>query len=320
MREIQLHRLDLNLLVVFEMLMLEGSVARAADRLGKTPSAVSHALARLREQTGDPLMVRVNGQMRPSPFALTLIDEVRPILRSIRRVMAPPVPFDPARSDRLFRISMPAFPRVVSEVCRKVAALAPGTRVEWVPPDATAPPAVLEGLVDLAHLGGDLTLPEGLEIAAADPFRWITFARRDHPAIADWSLEAWRRWPHLQVRIGNNVRSPVEVRSAAPDASRHIGAIIAEASGVGGVLAESDFLATFSPLMMYWQMQTHGLVALKPPIDLPVFPIRFYWSARLANDPGSVWFRTLVLTTYAKLNREAEMALTEAGLVQPRPG
>jgi DNA-binding transcriptional LysR family regulator len=320
MQEIQLHRLDLNLLVVFEMLMLEGSVARAADRLGKTPSAVSHALARLREQTGDPLMVRVNGQMQPSPFAMTLIDEVRPILRSIKRVMAPPVPFDPASSDRVFRISMPAFPRVVSEVCRKANALAPGTRVEWVPSDATAPPAVLEGLVDLAHLGGDLVLPEGLEIAVADPFRWITFARKDHPAIGDWSLEAWRRWPHLQMRIANNVRSPVEARSAAPDAARHVGAIIAEASGVGGVLAESDFLATFSPLMMYWQMRTHGLVALKPPLDLPVFPIRFYWSARLANDPGSVWFRTLVLTTYAELNREAEAALSEARLVQPRLG
>jgi hypothetical protein len=119
------------------------------------------------------------------------------------------------------------------------------------------------------------------------------------------------------VRIANNVRSPVEVRSDALHLARHIGAIIAEASGLGAMQAESDYLATFSPLMMYSQMQTHGLVALKPPIDLPVFPIRFYWSARLANDPGSVWFRTIVLSTYADLNREAEAALPEARLIQP---
>ena len=87
MNEIQLHRIDLNLLVVFEALMLEGSVAAAADKLGKTPSAVSHALARLREQVGDPLIVKVGWRMQPSPFALTLIEEVRPILRSVKRVL-----------------------------------------------------------------------------------------------------------------------------------------------------------------------------------------------------------------------------------------
>jgi hypothetical protein len=83
--------------------------------------------------------------------------------------------------------------------------------------------------------------------------------------------------------------------------------------------ATSDCLATFSPLLMSWQMQTHALVALKPPITLPVFPIRFCRSARLASDPGSVWFRNLALPIYAELNREAEAALPKARLTQPRP-
>ena len=68
MKEIQLHRIDLNLLVVFEALMVEGSVAGAAVKLNKTPSAVSHALARLRDQVGDPLLVKVGGRMQASPF------------------------------------------------------------------------------------------------------------------------------------------------------------------------------------------------------------------------------------------------------------
>ncbi|MFQ5624755.1 MAG: LysR family transcriptional regulator, partial [Paracoccaceae bacterium] len=78
MNEVQLHRLDLNLLVTFEALMDARSVSLAARKLGKTPSAVSHALARLRDQVGDPLLVKVGGKMRPSPFALTLIEDVRP--------------------------------------------------------------------------------------------------------------------------------------------------------------------------------------------------------------------------------------------------
>ena len=89
MHEINLARIDLNLLVTFEALMDLRSVALAADRMGRTPSAVSHALARLREQVGDPLLVKVAGRMQPSPFALQLIADVRPILRSIHLAQHP---------------------------------------------------------------------------------------------------------------------------------------------------------------------------------------------------------------------------------------
>ena len=132
MNEIQLDRLDLNLLVTFEVLMDEGSVAKAAEKLGKTPSAVSHALARLREQVGDPLLVKVGGKMMPSPFALILIDDIRPILRSIQRVVSPPRPFDPATSTRVFRIAVPAITGLISEVFAHLNSEAPGISLEWV--------------------------------------------------------------------------------------------------------------------------------------------------------------------------------------------
>ena len=100
MNEIQLHRIDLNLLVTFEALMEESTLTAAADRLAITPSAVSHALGRLRTQLNDPLLVRVGGRMKPSPYALELIEEVRPVLRGLRRMLAPRHPFDLATSDR----------------------------------------------------------------------------------------------------------------------------------------------------------------------------------------------------------------------------
>lgn len=109
MNEIDLRRLDLNLLVVFEVLMAERSVTRAAARLGRTQSALSHALARLREQVGDPLLVKVGGRMSPSPFAEKLVEDVRPILRSIQRALVPPQAFDPATSTRTFRVAIPDF-------------------------------------------------------------------------------------------------------------------------------------------------------------------------------------------------------------------
>jgi hypothetical protein len=94
-KEIQLHRINLNLLVVFEALMQEASVAGVAAKLSKTPSAVSHALARLREQVGDPLIVKVGGRMQASSLALQLIEDIRPILSGIKRVLQLPAPFDP---------------------------------------------------------------------------------------------------------------------------------------------------------------------------------------------------------------------------------
>ena len=84
MNKIDLRRIDLNLLLLFDVLMQVGSVSKAADQLGRTQSAVSHALGRLREQLGDPLLVKVGGRMQPSPYAMELVQEVRPILRSIR--------------------------------------------------------------------------------------------------------------------------------------------------------------------------------------------------------------------------------------------
>ena len=127
-----LHRLDLNLLVTFEALMDEGSVAKAAERLNKTPSTVSHALARLREQVGDPLMVKVGGKMQASPFAEALIEDVRPILRSIERVVTPPEPFDPTTSTRTFRIAVPAITALIAEVFARINEAAPGVALEWV--------------------------------------------------------------------------------------------------------------------------------------------------------------------------------------------
>ena len=73
MKEINLGHLDLNLLVTFEVLMRVGNVTRAADELGRTQSAISHSLSRLRDQLGDPLLVKAGGKMSPTPFAIKLI-------------------------------------------------------------------------------------------------------------------------------------------------------------------------------------------------------------------------------------------------------
>ncbi|WP_088623169.1 LysR family transcriptional regulator [Oceanicola sp. 22II-s10i] len=301
MKEIQLHRLDLNLLVVFEVLMTEGSVAKAADKLGKTPSAVSHALARLREQVGDPLMVKVGGRLQASPFALQLIEEVVPILGSIKRVLQLPEPFDPGSSVRTFRIASPIAARVLADVVTRIGAAAPNISIDWLSAPRQVYAAVAEGHIDMAHLGGERSLPDGLDMAEMPPLRFVSFVRQGHPALSDWGLRAWRSHGHVKVAIDNEVRSPVD---EVPAGDRHIAARISEFAGVGPLLASSDLIATLPSLIMAWDMERYGLVPLPPVVPLAPFRVRFFWSSRTANDPASVWLRDLVMSAY----READLA------------
>src|SRR5438128_10605513 len=109
MSEIDLRRFDLNLLVVFDVLTTERSVTRAAERLGRTQSAVSHSLSRLRDQFGDPLLIKGGVRMQPTAIALELIEQARPMLRGLQRVLSPRYVFDPKTSQRVFRVAAPDF-------------------------------------------------------------------------------------------------------------------------------------------------------------------------------------------------------------------
>src|SRR5215475_13653492 len=135
MNEIDLRRFDLNLLVVFDVLMTERSVTRAAERLGRTQSAVSHALSRLREQFSDPLLLKGGVRMQPTALALELIEQARPMLGGIQRVLSPKHLFDPASSDRVFRLAAPDFMLTLfADLLTRLRTEAPRIAVEWTAP------------------------------------------------------------------------------------------------------------------------------------------------------------------------------------------
>ena len=319
MNDIELGRLDLNLLVTFEVLMTEGSVTRAATRLRRTPSAISHALARLRDQIGDPLLVKVGSGMAPSPFARKLVADVRPILRSIQRVVAPPEPFDPATSTRVFRLAIADFvptllPKVISEVQRG----APGVRVEWLAPDRGTMSAVAESQIDLALVASSVATPEGVQSAPAGELHSVTFARRGHPAIASWGAAAWSRWPHIQVQLGEGVRSVVETAADEHGLKRIIGASLPNFSQIPALLAQTNLLATMTPLAIGDGMDRFDLCALEPPIPIKLTPFSFVWSFHLESDPGSRWLRGLVNDAFAKLQQSVKLKTSSKNLVKAR--
>lgn len=308
MNEIKLDRIDLNLLVTFDVLMSERSVTRVADKLHKTPSAISHALNRLREQLGDPLMVRMGDRMEPSPFALRLIDDVRPILREIKRVVAPRAPFDPSSSTQRFCLAMPDFPGLVSAVIARAQAEAPDVRFDWVLLTKETVRAANADDIDLAMVFGGETLPDGLEALEVPHETRATFMRRDHPAIPNWGSEEAAKWPHIQVITGNASRSPADAAHLSGAAKRVIGARIPHFSGVAPLLARTNMIATLNKLAVHADVETFGLRAMPPAMPQPPLPVRFIWSFRLSNDPAHEWMRQVAVNTYLDQQREAEMA------------
>ena len=314
MHDIDLRRLDLNLLVTFEVLMTERSVTRAAERLNRTQSAVSHALARLREQVGDPLLIKMGGRMRPSPFAERLIDDVRPILRSIQRVLQPPQPFDAATSTRTFRIAISdiapsLFPRLMAEASRA----APNVTIDWVTESPQTPLAVADGQIDVAFVASALKLPEAIARQEAGDIPWATFMRAEHPARDAWNVAAWTRWPHVLVQVGNSLQSPVATATASVRDQRHVAARVLNFSAVAPLLARTDCVATLPAIVMHEALERHGLCAVAPPFAVPSMPHRFIWSERLTNDPALRWLRGLLVGAFAVVRSESESQVLSKG-------
>ena len=295
MNKIDLRRVDLNLLPVFTVLMEECHVSRAAERLGRTQSAVSHALERLREQLGDPLLVRVGGAMRPSPFALELVAELRPLLQHVQRILSPREAFEPATSERTFRVVLPDFwSDSVGRFLALTGRIAPAISLEWLAPRETSLIDLAAGQVDLVVAPSQLVHPEGVQSIPLGALAWQSFVRTGHPAIKPWSRKTWLAYPHIVVAVGDRLQSPVQSARGFPNTRRRIGARVPNFSAVAPLLAQTDMIATL-PVMAIGQSAVHyKLVALQPPIDVPPIAHSLYWSSQQANEPTVKWLRETI--------------------------
>jgi DNA-binding transcriptional LysR family regulator len=292
MNEIDLRRFDLNLLIVFEVLMTERSVSRAADRLGRTQSAVSHSLSRLRSQLGDPLLIKGGVRMQPTAVALDLIEQTRPMLRGIQRVLSPRHVFDPANSRRVFRVAAPDFMLTVfAHLLSRLRSEAPGVSAEWTAPREPTLLDVAEGQIDVAIVPAELRLPEGVASESLGALGWRCYGRKKHPAFARWNRQTWTRWPHLVVRIGDSLTSPVNVAASAAGLDRTIAGWVPHFSAIAPVLANSDLLATLPVIAMVETMHAFDLESREVPFPIAPLPHVMVWSTTRSRDPAMNWLR-----------------------------
>jgi DNA-binding transcriptional LysR family regulator len=302
MKQIDLTRIDLNLLAILEILLAERSVTATAKRIGRTQSAVSHALARMRECLGDPLLVRAGGQLRTTARAEQLREELTRTLGSVRRLLDRDQTLDPAGIQRSFALCAPDYGATLLPVLvERMSTRAPRARIEMYSVERTLFRDLLDGRFDVVIAPRPKDSLEGLQSVPLPCCKWAVFARRGHPAALHWTVKEWSNWAHIQVRLGGGSESIVDAAAAAQGLQRRLGAIVSHFLMAPSVLANTNLLFT-SPLeVMVHSLVPYDLVALESPVELQPIPLHLHWAVRNNADPLHMFLRTMLEESHQKV-------------------
>lgn len=305
MRDPRINRLDLNLLAVFDAIFTEGSLTKAGARLGLTQSAVSHALARLRELTGDPLFARTGRGIRPTPVAKAMavdvgaaIDMLRASLRSQQQA------FDAASMGRTFLIDIPAGldAIIVPELARLTADFAEmrfrisGSRARNIASELRF------GEVWLALDAEPMTRPGyRSELLFEDPL--VLIARRGHPGLANGvSAEEFAKLP--QVALAWPAEAGVTPASMLLDAAglqRLVKVAVPNLATLPSVVERSDLVGTMSLKMARSFARHFGIESHPLPADVPRMPVYMIWHDSFERDEGHAWLRATLTDVCERL-------------------
>lgn len=295
--------LDLHTLRCLYALVSEAHVTRAAERMGMTQPAMSAVLARLRTLFGDPLLVRTDKGMVPTPRALEASAAARGALDLLDGALAAEAGFDPARAEDRFEIlaSESASFVLMPALVARVRALAPRVELRIQVPDLTRARQVLEeGRADLL-VSFTRSAPSGLRSRALLQQELKVIAAQHHPGVrGSVSLEQFLAWPHALHMIGRSfsaVEVAVDAALAPTGRQRSIGAWVPSSISSPAVVAATDFLATLPDFVARSFSQALGLQVLQPPLAMGDAQLSMYWHDRAHRHPAQRWLRTVLVET-----------------------
>ena len=290
---------EVRLLRVFLALMGEHSVSKAALRLGMSQPAISHALARLRQLFGDPLLLRSSRWLTPTARALELEKKARRLVEDYDSMVAPVAPFDPASSTRTFVLTAPEFGErmLVPRLFRRLRAEAPHIRVEIRAPNPDRAFEMLEsGEVDLRIAWLTRPMPS-LSSMQLFQDRMVCIADAAHPTVrGNLSLGQFLTLPRART-LGTNHATTIRVIDEA--VARHgrrleRSFLVQNFLTIPPTLAGTDIIATLPLTQARAFAAQYPLQILEPPLRLPRVRYGAYWHERSQKDEGHRWLRRLV--------------------------
>lgn len=298
--------LDLNLLRVFDAVMTEQNLTRAANRLAMTQPAVSNALKRLREALSDELLIRTAHGVKPTPRAEELWPTVRQALASLEEAVAP-AEFDVAKAHATFRIAMADATAALwlPALVRTIETEAPGINVRMVPLMTRDPrSSLLRGDVDVA-LGRFPGVVAQLASGPDSPIRheplyaghYVCMMRRDHPlAKKELTLDDYCAANHVLVSFSGRARGLVDDALAQIGRERRILLTVNQFFTAGQVVANSDLITVLPYHLIAATGLTDEVVTKELPIEhLPQVHISLLWHERDARNPAQRWLRSKLI-------------------------
>lgn len=295
--------LDLNLLVTFDALLEEGSVAGAADRLHLSAPAMSRALGRLRKATGDEILVRTGRTMTPTPRAVALRERVHDLVQQAEDVLAPQRGLDLATLDRTFTLRWhdalvtAAGPRLLAHVLTA----APGVRLRFLTESGSDADELRAGRVDLEVNSGPRDAPPDVrsEVVARDAVVVVL------PEARPLSLADYLAHRHVIVSRRGRLRDALDDVLDTFGEEREVVAAVPTATAALLLVREAGVLSTGVAGTTTPLAHDLGLAVAELPFEVPEVPVVVSWHQRYQADPAHTWLRRVVAGILRELSPPA---------------
>jgi DNA-binding transcriptional LysR family regulator len=289
-------QVDPGSLVALHALLEERSVTRAARRLGITQSSMSHRLARLRDELGDPLFVRAGAGFAPTPRALAIAAPLADALRALTAAVAAPAAFDPVRTRGRASIIMPdLLAAFAPDLVAQISARAPGFELRFIGVSGDLSRHLAGHELSLALVPARFAA-EDLQSRAVGELRFGVAGRKGHPALSSrLSLERWLAERHVVVSVGLERSNVIDEELTRRGLERRVGLVVP--SFLAGLvsLTRSDLLMNVPIPIVDDAAKQLGLLVRDAPLPLPRLQFSLVWHPRFQHDAAHAWLRQQVL-------------------------
>lgn len=301
MNSIDTLNLDARSLRVFIAVLDEGSVSRAAVRLGLSQSAVSHTLERLRQVLGDPLFVKSGRGIAPTRYALRVGPNVRQILDDLQALASGP-PFEPGQAEFTFTIAANDYQRdlLLPPLAAALRTAAPGIHLQVIPSGIPSADMLRKDVCDLIISPHPPSASDIIQRRLLDD-RMVMFydARRRQPPA---TLAEYLQAHHIGIFFGAGERTALEGSLTARGLERKVDVTVSNFSGLPAFLQDSELIATAPSRMANQLLKPFATAPL--PFDYKPFSLLMLWHQRNQDDPAHRWLRQQLVAVAEPLARQ----------------